>query len=188
MPIAEGEVHLSRTHPHVEGLATYVADAALDGLEEAAAKRMGVVRTNAVQKRTTVLLLRLRFHITDALGRTGALLAEESRLVAFRGAPGAAEWLAAEEVDALVEATPTASITPDQQRDALERILTDFGAVHPRLQEVAQLRAQTLADSHDRVRRAVARSGSAAAKVAPELPVDVLGVYVYLPGVSGGAA
>ena len=186
LPVAEGEVYLSRTHPYVEGLATHTTDVALDGLEEAPAKRLGAIRTNAVEKRTTLLLLRLRFHITDSVGRTGALLAEESQLVAFRGAPGAPEWLADDEVEALLAVTPTASVAPDQQRDALERILLEFDEVLPHLEDVARERALSLAESHDRVRRAVTRSAGAAAKVEPELPVDVLGVYVYLPG--GGAA
>ena len=190
LPVAEGEVYLSRTHPYVEGLAAHTADAALDGLEEAPAKRMGVIRTASVAKRTTLLLLRLRFHITDTVAREGALLAEESQLVAFRGAPRAAEWLAGEEVEALLEVEPGASIGPDQQRDALERILADLDAVTPHLQAVAEERAQALAASHDRVRRAVARAGSrtsgAGTKVVPELPVDVLGIYVYLPGGGGG--
>ena len=55
----------------------------------------------------------------------------------------------------------------------------------PHLEDVSQERALSLAESHDRVRRAVTRSAGAAATVEPELPVDVLGVYVYLPG--GGA-
>lgn len=190
LPVTDGEVYLSRTHPYVEGLAAHTADAALDGLEEAAAKRMGVIRTGSVAKRTTLLLLRLRFHITDVMGREGALLAEESQLVAFRGAPSGAEWLTGEEVEALLEVTPGASIGLDQQRDALERILADFDEVAPHLQSVAEERARSLANSHDRVRRAVTRAGGraagAATKVTPELPVDVLGVYVYLPG-RGGA-
>lgn len=187
LPVAEGEVYLSRTHPYVEGLAAHTADAALDGLEEAPAKRLGVIRTSAVAKRTTLLLLRLRFHITDSMGHTGALLAEESLLVAFRGAPSSAEWLGDEEVEELLTATPTASISPDQQRDALERILAEFDQVRSHLEQVARGRGLSLAESHDRVRRAVTRSGGAATKVEPELPVDVLGVYVYLPA-GGGAA
>lgn len=181
LPVGEGEVYLSRTHPYVEGLATHTADVALDGLEEAPAKRLGAIRTSAVPKRTTLLLLRLRFHITDALGRTEALLAEESQLAAFRGAPSAAEWLSPEEVEGLLGITPQASISPDQQRDALERILSDFDHVRPYLDALASKRAEALAESHDRVRRALTRTGSQATRVAPELPADVLGVYVYLP-------
>jgi superfamily II DNA or RNA helicase len=185
LPVADREVYLSRTHPYVEGLASHMADAALDALEEAPAKRLGAVRSGMVQKRTTLLLLRLRFHIADALGRTGALLAEESQLVAFRGAPGAAEWLSQEEVEALLAVAPTADISPDQQRDALERVLSEFDQVRPHLDEVAHNRAENLAECHDRVRKAMARTGAGVTKVAPELPADILGVYVYLP--AGGA-
>jgi len=114
LPVAEGEAYLSRTHPYVEGLATHTADAALDGLEEAPAKRLGVIRTSAVSQRTTLLLLRLRFHITDSVGRAGALLAEESQLVAFRGAPSAAEWLGGDEVEALL--ADLATVHPVRKR------------------------------------------------------------------------
>ena len=181
LPIADKEIYLSRTHPVVEGLATHVADAALDALEEAAAKRLGVVRSSAVAKRTTLLLLRLRFHITDAVGRKGALLAEECQTVAFQGAPGAAEWLSDEEVETLLTAVPTGSISPDQQRDALERVLSEFDLIRPHLDRVAEKRAERLADSHERVRQAVARTTGKMTYVTPELPPDVLGVYVYLP-------
>jgi len=187
LPVDEGEVYLSRTHPYVEGLATYTIDVALDGLEEAPAKRLGVVRTNAVEKRTTLLLLRLRFHVVDVFGRTGALLAEECRLVGFRGAPSAAEWLGADEVEALLAATPGASIAPDQQRNALERVLADFEQVRSHLDGVARERAGSLAEAHDRVRRAAGRSVGRATTVTPELPVDVLGIYVYLPAMGGAA-
>jgi hypothetical protein len=185
LPVGDGELYLSRTHPVVEGLATHVADSALDALEEAAAKRLGVVRTGDVAKRTTLLLLRLRFHITDSLGRRGALLAEECRAVAFRGSPSEAEWLADEEVEGLMAAAPTGNIAPDQAQAALERILVDFDHVRPHLDQVAKERAAALAGSHERVRQAWTRTTGKAATVTPELPADVLGMYVFLPGVAG---
>ncbi len=186
LPVGDGELYLSRTHPLVEGLATHVADSALDALEEAVAKRLGVVRTSEVAKRTTLLLLRLRFHITDSLGRRGALLAEECRAVAFRGAPSEAEWLADEEVEGLLAAAPTGNVAPDQAQAAVERILVDFDQVRPHLDQVAEERAAALADSHERVRQAWTRATGKAATVTPELPPDVLGLYVFLPVSSGG--
>ncbi|MHB8867796.1 MAG: helicase-related protein [Thermoleophilia bacterium] len=185
LPVGDGELYLSRTHPVVEGLATHVADSALDALEEAVAKRLGVVRTSDVVKRTTLLLLRLRFHITDSLGRRGALLAEECRAVAFRGAPSEAEWLADEEVERLLTTAPTGNIAPDQAQAAVERILVDFDQVRPHLDQVAEKRAAVLAESHERVRQAWTRASGKAATVRPELPADVLGLYVFLPAVMG---
>src|SRR5439155_9418754 len=68
LPVREGELYLSRTHPIVEGLATYVMDTALDPLEESPARRCGVIRTSRVSRRTTLLLVRLRFHIVTQRG------------------------------------------------------------------------------------------------------------------------
>jgi hypothetical protein len=83
---------LSRTHPLVEGLAAYVMDTALDPVEDVRhqpiARRCGVFVTSQVQTLTTLLLVRLRFHI-QAPQRTGTpvqpLLAEDCQVFAFRG-------------------------------------------------------------------------------------------------------
>ena len=57
----------------VEGLASYVLDTALDPTLNGVAHRAGAVRTRAVQTRTTLLLLRLHFHIlTQRDGRETA--------------------------------------------------------------------------------------------------------------------
>jgi hypothetical protein len=63
LPVREGELYLSRTHPLVEKLATYVVDTSLDSLLEGVAKRAGVMRTHAVTTRTTLLLVRFRYHL-----------------------------------------------------------------------------------------------------------------------------
>ena len=66
LPARAGSTYLSRTHPFVETLATYVLDGALDpdlGIERTAA-RCGVIRTNEVTALTTLLLVRYRFDVT----------------------------------------------------------------------------------------------------------------------------
>jgi len=85
---------LHRTHPLVEGLATYVLNSALDPLLGGLARRAGVIRSKAVTTRTTLMLLRLRFHIVTTT-REGErhLLAEDALLTAFTGDPAAPLWL-----------------------------------------------------------------------------------------------
>ena len=75
-----GKVYLSRTHPLVEGLAT-VMDTALDPLGQGLARRCGVVRTSRVARRTTLLLVRFRYHIITRHG--------EQEKPAGGGLPGA---------------------------------------------------------------------------------------------------
>jgi hypothetical protein len=110
-PVRPGELCLTRTHPLVEGLAAYLMDAALDAKLDGIARRCGAIRTTAVSRRTTVLLLRLRYHIITRRGtEENPMLAEDSQLVAFAGSPSNAEWLPSGTADSLMAAEPEANI------------------------------------------------------------------------------
>ncbi|MDI6817044.1 MAG: helicase-related protein [Actinomycetota bacterium] len=181
LPVQPGELYLSRTHPIVEGLATYVMDTALDPHTDSIAKRAGVIRTSKVNKRTTALLVRFRYHIiTKRQGEEKQLLAEDCRLLAFSGAPESAEWLDAGEADKLLQLAPEANILPEQATLALSNIVEGFDAISAHLDEAATLRGEELLDAHRRV-RAAANAKGAKHFVEPQLPPDVLGIYIYLP-------
>jgi superfamily II DNA or RNA helicase len=177
-PVNERELLLARTHPVVEGLATWVIDTALDPISEAVARRCGAIRTTAVSARTTALVIRVRYDLFSAAGR-GQNIAEEARIVAFRGRPDAPEWLDQGDAQALFSATPSANVVPEAQRQTISQTLQALPALSPHLEAYALERASTLAASHDRVR--AAGRLSAKTRVEPRLPVDILGVYVYLP-------
>ena len=179
-PVGEKELYLQRTHPFVEALAAYTLDTALDPLGTPVARRAGVIVTGAVERRTTLLLIRYRFHIIIRRGEVEQpLLAEDLGLLAFAGSPRNATWLSTEEAEALLDARPDADRNEDQKRDAVRRILEDFGAVQPHLDAEATRRGEELLDAHRRVRDAARAHGSY--RVEPQLPPDVLGLYVYLP-------
>lgn len=177
LPIKDDETYLSRTHPFVEGLASYVLDTALDPQLEGIARRAGVIRTRAVERRTTALLLRFRYDVVS-LTKDGErrLLAEEAGVVAFSGAPGGADWLDGDAAEALLAASPDANVTPEQASEAIRRILDGYDELVPALEAEASRRAEALLEAHRRVRVTGERY-----RVEPRLPVDVLGVYVYLP-------
>ena len=179
LPVQDGEVYLSRTHPIVEGLAAHVMDTALDPLAAGIARRAGAIRTNAVRTRTTLLLLRFRFDIRSSAD-DAPLLAEDVGLVAFEGAPANARWLDDERAAELLDASPDANIDPRQASEFVRRVVDDFDVLRAHLEEVAQQRADALLDAHRRVRRA-ARITGVRHTVEPKLPPDVLGIYVYLP-------
>jgi superfamily II DNA or RNA helicase len=181
LPVREGEVYLSRTHPVVEGFTNYVLDTALDPLLAERAKRAGAMRTKAVMTRTTLLLARFRYHVTTTRGdESWQTLAEETFPLAFEGAPEAAEWLRAEQAEALLEAVPAGNIAPPQMRAFLERAAQGLGELHPKLEATTIERAAALLDAHRRVRTAAGAKGLRY-RVDPLLPADVLGLYVYLP-------
>jgi hypothetical protein len=127
------------------------------------------------------LVVRFRFHLLTRRGeKEHPLLAEDCQVLAFRGAPDKAEWLGADEGEALLQAPAEGNVSPDRARDFLQRVLDGFKHLRPHLDEAAHRRGQELLDAHRRVRQATQMKGMTY-RVEPNLPADVLGVYVYLP-------
>jgi len=198
LPVQEGTLYLSRTHPLVEGLAGYVMDVALDPIMSKGnasnsahtantantACRCGVIRTSRVSRRTTLLLVRLRFHIVTQRGtEEQQLLAEDCQVLAFAGSPQNAEWLGdSQAIEELLQASSEGNIYPEQAEEFLRKVLDQFELLQPHLEQVARERGEELLNAHRRVRSAAQMRG-VRYRVEPQLPLDVLGVYMYLPKV-----
>jgi superfamily II DNA or RNA helicase len=181
LPVQDGQLYLNRTHPIVEGLATHVMDTALDAITDSVARRCGVIRTEKVERRTTLLLTRFRFHIIAKQGdEEHPLLAEDCQVLAFTGSPDKAAWLEPDQAEALLDATPDANITADQATGFLQKVIDQFGSLSPHLEAVAQQRGNDLLEAHRRVRSASKLKG-VRYRVEPQLPPDILGIYMFLP-------
>ncbi|MEU5641925.1 DEAD/DEAH box helicase [Streptomyces milbemycinicus] len=181
--IARGEAALVRTDPAIGAIASYVLDSALDANTPGPrpARRCGVVTTDAVTIRTTLLLVRYRFHLTLP-SRTGErqLVAEDARLLAYEGMPSRARWLDDDAAAALLAARATANTHEQLARNQITRSLDGLPDLSAHLTEYGTRLAAELDASHRRVRKAneeIVRG----LKVVPQEPADVLGVYVYLP-------
>ncbi|RZM79123.1 helicase-related protein [Leptolyngbya iicbica] len=181
LPIQDGQLYLNRTHPIVEGLATHVMDTALDPMVDSVARRCGVIRTNQVSRRTTLLLTRFRFHIIAKQGdEENPLLAEDCQILAFTGSPEKAEWLEPGQAEKLLTATPDGNISADQATTFLQKVIDQFDHLSPHLESVAQQRGNDLLEAHRRVRSAAKLKG-VRYRVEPQLPPDVLGIYMFMP-------
>jgi hypothetical protein len=171
-----------RTHPIAGGLARFVLESALDAAIPGPGRRCGVVRTRDVKARTTLLLLRFRYHL-QSLGPDGHpidLLAEDLITVAFTGTPAKPEWLPTEATDTLLVATAAGNIDPAAARDHLTQALGATAALTPALLELGAKRGAELLEAHRRVRK-VAKGRTKIRGVALLPPVDLLGAYIYLP-------
>ncbi len=145
------------------------------------ARRSGAIRTHLVERRTTLLLLRLRYHlITKTDSDERQLLAEDSLTLSFEGAPENAQWLDTEIAEALLHAEPDENIHPQQAAEFVQRVVDGFEHIAPKLDEIARQRGDELLEAHQRV-RAAARQRGVRYSVEAQLPPDVLGIYVYLP-------
>ena len=101
-------------------------------------------------------------------------------MLAFAGSPQNAEWLTDEQAAALLDVVPDANIAPELQREALQRIIDGVPALASHLEAAARGRADELLEAHRRVRSA-ARMRGVSQRVEPQLPPDILGIYVFLP-------
>jgi superfamily II DNA or RNA helicase len=180
-PVSDGQELFGRTHPVVNGIASYVMTTALDSQVDSPARRCGAIRTSAVSIRTTLLLVRQRFHLITVRGSVEApMLAEDCGLLAFTGSPASPTWLDAATANELLMAEPSGNVVPGEATSYLEEVLANASAWTQHLNEDADLHADELRQAHERVREA-ARQKGIKFKVMPQ-PVDVLGLYVYLPG------
>ncbi|MDQ1248460.1 MAG: hypothetical protein QG597_2832, partial [Actinomycetota bacterium] len=194
LPAPRGAAVLTRTDPRVAAIGRYTLDAALDPALPAAARparRCGVITTSGVDRPTIALLVRFRTHL-HLPGRTGASahLAEEARVLAFTGTPTQPNWLIPDEVERLLMLRPDANTPPDLARNTMTGILHSLPTLTPHLDAYAQAVADTLRDDHIAVRQAARgeRAGALGVRgltVTPQLPVDVLGVYLYRPSPGG---
>lgn len=183
LPAADGVAYLARTHPLVESLSGYMLDTALDQSDQAVAKRAGAIRTEAVQERTILLVLRSRYLIHEQRGSAVLLpmLAEETLLVAFRGTPDSPGWLEELEVEQLVRgAQPIANVQPGQATAWLLAASAALPSVQDGINAAVKRRAEQVLEMHRRVRLAANVRG-VRQRIEPHLPPDLLGLYVFMP-------
>ncbi len=181
-PVAKGENVLHRTDAAVEAIASYVLESALDPALPAdarPARRCAVVRTAAVETRTTLLLVRYRFHLTlpSRAGERTAV-AEDAATLAFTSRGGVLSWL--EPTRSAPCSTPRRRGTWADPGQYLTSALGQLAQVQSHLDAHGEALAEQLRASHRRVRAA---SGGVVRGlgVRAESPPDVLGVYVFLP-------
>ncbi len=179
-PTPEAVEYVGRNHPLVEGLARYILENAMSGATtRLLASRCGFTTTDAVEKRTTLLLLRVR-HIVVALKRNYEQLAEECVVVGFTGSPSNPVWLPPQQAMSLLQqATPVSDTPKALKQQEITELLERIDELKDDLERFAQERSHELSQSHKRV-RAITKEG--AIQVTPQLPMDILGVYILQPG------
>ena len=180
LPAKNNDIYLNRTHPMVEGLCSYVMETAFDPIVHSKASRTGVIQTSSVKKRTTLLLLRFRYHIITKTDKTeNALLAEDSKIVGFSGTPSNALWISDDDCEQLIHSKPDANVSLDRAKHFIQLIVDKFDLLKPHLGQLAQKNGEMILDAHKRVRKA-SKLKNVKYSIKGHQP-DVLGLYIYLP-------
>jgi superfamily II DNA or RNA helicase len=192
-PTAEGAEYVGRNHRLVVALASFLLEEALTRHGAARAARCGVIRTRAVARLTTLLLLRVRYLIEIPDLRPS--LAEEVRVVGLTSDPDGTQRLLDDDaaLRLLANAQPDANVPPGEKRDLIDATLARLGAwttssdawgrdhaIQRAIRDRVAQRAAELTAAHRRIRQAV-RLRVRDLTVQPNLPPDLLGVLVLQP-------
>ena len=194
---AKHHTFITRAHPLVESLASHVLQASLDPkLAESSvtsrgpiACRCGLVLTDAVHDRTTIVLLRNRYKI-ETESRTGdardPALAEDVFALALEGDLTSPKRLSPERAAELIDVVPKANF--DSAR--AERLLSTAIGTLPQLatlfEAVALERANELAKAHDGARSG--RKPKRPTRAVPTGSPDILGLFILMPHAPNGGA
>ena len=180
-PTPERAEYLGRNHRFVAALARFLMEEALTKGAAATASRCGVIRTRAVTRLTTILLLRVRYLLKQP--DRAPLLSEEVHVTGFTVATkrGELRWLADDDaLQLLAKAQPDANIAMPEKRELIKAALEQWNALQGPLKERISQRAAELEKSHKRVRQAVSLKVRQL-NVNPQLPPDMLGILILQP-------
>ncbi len=185
-PAPAGAAYIHRAHPLVATLADHVVEQALDAGSPEIGARCSAIFTRGVDTRTVLYLLRLRSQIEierrASDGRYAplrSLLAEECLALAVRGAD-ATELLADEDALSLLALEPGRNMPDGQKSHLIRQALDSLPALEDTFDRVAHERAARLLSDHRRIREASDARGLRY-NVVPALPIDKIGVYVFMP-------
>lgn len=174
---------IHRTHPLVSHLADYLTELAMAGEATAKVARAGAIFSKEIESKTTIYLLRLRSRLS--IKRTQAkeqitreLLAEEALAIAV-DTNNQVQQLTKAELVSMMQIPPSKNMAPEARSRELNMAIETIRPLTKTFESLANERAQQVLTDHRRTREAADARGSYS--VEPQLPVDVMGVYVLVP-------
>ncbi len=185
-PVPVGAVHVHRTHPLVMSLADHVVEQSLDIGNPGVGARSGAMFTEGVDIRTVLYLLRLRSQILiDHRNADGqyiqfkSLLAEECLVLAVRG-DDKTNLLTGDDAVALFSLEPGRNMPDGQKAHLVRQVLETLPDMEEAFERIAREQAGRLLADHRRVREASGAKGLRY-RVVPAVPIDKIGIYVFVP-------
>lgn len=183
-PPAPGARFVHRSHPLVSALSNDLLERSLTDAVDLAPGlsrlgRAGVWRSPAVEKQTTILLLRLRHQLTVTReGTSRVLMVEEAFPVALVGRTDPTAVVGSEPL-AWLDAPAVGDLAESVRDRIIGEVLAGLDGLRPLLEELAAQQADALLADHRRVRQAAEARGRY--EVRSLTPVDVVAAYVLIP-------
>ena len=178
-PSATGAVFIHRTHPLVSHLADYMAEQALGGEQPELVARAGAIFTREVERRSVLWLLRLRSRLSLRRGEQRRDMLAEEALAVVTEPNEPPRLLTPQQTLTLMQAGVSRNMPPERRRREIETALEELDSLGGEFDALARQRAEQVLADHRRVREAAQARGEY--RVQPQLPADVMGVYVLVP-------
>jgi hypothetical protein len=178
-PTPDGYLYIGRNNIFIEQLCQYIMAKSLVSDKDNGAARAAVIKTNSVDIKTTVLLFRVRNVIEDKSGKN-QVVAEEMLLWGYKGGSNSGDYLSPIQCGEVLYSTrASANLTSEAKQSFLENELQDLPVLKETFDGVAEDRSKHLVEAHERYRKVL--GGSRFKVVYPVLPMDILGMYIFLP-------
>ncbi len=185
-PAPAGAIYIHRAHPVVEAFADHVTEGVLDDKRSGLGARASAIYTSGVTSRTVLYLLRLRSQLLveqrgddNRYSSAKYLLAEECLGIAVRG-DATSKILTEDDALSLLSLEPTQNMMEGQKVHLLRQAIDALPDLNDTFERVAHERARRLLEDHRRIREASDAKGLRY-DVIPALPVDTIGVYIFMP-------
>lgn len=184
-PVPEGTTYWGRNSEAVERLCEKVlADATHHQEDSRFAARAAVVKSKNVNERTVIYLLRARHVIKDLKLDGSNMVAEEILVRGYKGAERTV--MAKEQVSELMKnPAPAGDLSIEIQQRQLQRELDTLNDRQVDFDAYAMERAELLIQEHERYYKVLGdrRKSDRFKVVEPVIPLDVLGIYIFVPEV-----
>lgn len=182
-PTPKGYMYIGRNHPFVEDLSRGVVNDTVNGGQLAASRAM-VMTTDAVDTKTTIMLMRVRSVIRDAKRTDRELVGEEMIFLGYRGNIDRHDFLSQNEArDIFMNARASSDTMIEVQRRIFDNTMEwtlDESVLRRHTDDIATERANHLVEAFTKY-KAYRLGENQYQVVEPVLPMDVVAAYVFLP-------
>ncbi len=181
-PTPKHYMYIGRNHVFVEDLSRGVVNDSINGGELAACRAM-VMETEAIARKTTVLMMRVRSVIQDKKFADRELVGEEMIFIGYRGKVEDRDFLSDEEARAIfLDAKSSGNLDlPYQQMQYAQSVqwTYDEKTLRKYTDDIALERAGHLVNTFTQYRKYL--NSAEYQVVEPVLPMDVIAAYVFVP-------
>lgn len=177
-PIPEKHIEVGRNHPITSSLAEYILESSFEVDNNTHIYRSSAIRTDKVEKITSIYMLRVRYLIESSETKT-SLLAEELVSFGYYGDINNPVIISDDEANKiLAEIKASEGFDSDYAKELIADALKSYDKLDRHLISIIDSRKEVLHTAHTRLRKITKEHK---VEVKPQFPVDVLAVLILVP-------